>query len=516
MLELIISAILCVFGVGLIAWAWRKITAAQFVLHEAHQVKEQIKKDLEAERRESLIKLKDELYKRRTEAEAEIKKERMDLERFQQKLTSRLETLEKKEVQADEIQRELQQKERNLLRSTDQLRTHEQNIKALHDELISKLEAIASMTREDARQVLINTIESDVRMTHEKWIQKVEEDTRQNAKERSIQIVVNAMQRYAAEQVAPNSSGVVHLPNDEMKGRIIGKEGRNIKSLEMATGMEFVIGEAPEIITISGFNPIRREVARRALEKLISDGRINPTRIEETVLMCEKEIDEMIEEYGKNAIMKFNLQGVKPEIVSMLGKLHFRTSFSQNVLLHSFEVALFARVIAEELGLPNPQIALRGGLLHDIGKALSAECEGPHAMLGAEVARRCGEDPLVINAIAAHHEEVPFTSLYAPIVMIADSISASRPGARRETLSTYIKRLEKLETIAHTFEGVKKAYALQAGREVRIIVEEDHVNDEKAIILARDIASTIEKEMAFPGQIKVNVIREKRAIEYAR
>lgn len=516
MLELLLSGLLCALGVGLLAWAWRKITAAQYLLHEAQQVKDQIKKDLEAERRESLIKLKDELYKRRTEAEAEIKKERIDLERFQQKLTSRLETLEKKELQADEIQRELQQKERNLLRSTDQLRAHEQRIKALHDELISKLEAVASMTREDARQVLINTIESDVRMTHEKWIQKVEDDARQNAKERSIQIVVNAMQRYAAEQVAPNSSGVVHLPNDEMKGRIIGKEGRNIKSLEMATGMEFVIGETPEIITISGFNPIRREVARRALEKLISDGRINPTRIEETVLMCEKEIDEMIEEYGKNAIMKFNLQGVKPEIVSMLGKLHFRTSFSQNVLLHSFEVALFARVIAEELGLPNPQIALRGGLLHDIGKALSAECEGPHAMLGAEVARRCGEDPLVINAIAAHHEEVPFASIYAPIVMIADSISASRPGARRETLSTYIKRLEKLETIAHMFEGVKKAYALQAGREVRIIVEEDHVNDEKALILARDIASTIEKEMAFPGQIKVNVIREKRAIEYAR
>jgi len=372
------------------------------------------------------------------------------------------------------------------------------------------------MSREEARQVLVNALESDVRMTHEKWIQKVEDDTRQQAKERSIQIVVNAMQRYAAEQVAPNSSGVVHLPNDEMKGRIIGKEGRNIKSLEMATGMEFVIGETPEIITISGFNPIRREVARRSLEKLISDGRINPTRIEETVLQCEREIDEMIEEYGKNAIMKFNLQGVKPEITSMLGKLHFRTSFSQNVLLHSFEVALFARVIAEELGLPHPQIALRGGLLHDIGKALSAECEGPHAMLGAEVARRCGEDPLVINAIAAHHEEVPFASIYAPIVMIADSISASRPGARRETLSTYIKRLEKLETIAHMFEGVKKAYALQAGREVRIIVEEDNVNDEKAIILARDIATTIEKEMAFPGQIKVNVIREKRAIEYAR
>lgn len=516
MFELIISALLCFIGFAVFIWAWRKITIAQHLLYEAQQVKDHIKKDLETERRESLIKLKDEIYKRRTEAEAEIKKERFELERFQQKLNARLEIFEKKELQADTLHRELQQKERNLLRSSDQLRAHEQRVKSLHDELIAKLESIASMTRDEARNVLVNTIESDVRMTHEKWIQKVEDDTRQIAKDRSIQIVVNAMQRYAAEQVAPNSSGVVHLPNDEMKGRIIGKEGRNIKSLEMATGMEFVIGETPEIITISGFNPIRREVARRSLEKLIADGRINPTRIEETVLQCEREIDEMIEEYGKNAIMKFNLQGVKPEITSMLGKLHFRTSFSQNVLLHSFEVALFARVIAEELGLPHPNIALRGGLLHDIGKALSAECEGPHAMLGAEVARRCGEDPLVVNAIAAHHEEVPFASIYAPIVMIADTISASRPGARRETLSTYIKRLEELEKIAHMFEGVKKAYALQAGREVRIIVEEDTVNDEKAIVLARNIATMIEKEMAFPGQIKVNVIREKRVIQYAR
>lgn len=516
MLELIISAGLVTLALGIAAWAIRRIATAQKLLQDAQAAKELVKKDLENERREAMLKLKDEIYKRRTEVEGDLKKERADLERFQQKLTGRIETLEKKESQVDELQRDLQQKERNLLRQGDQLRAHEQKIKSFHDELIGKLEAVASMTREDARQVLVNTLESEVRMTQEKWVQKVEEDTRQNAKERSIQIVVNAMQRYVAEQVAPNSSGVVHLPNDDMKGRIIGKEGRNIKSLEMATGMEFVIGETPEIITISGFNPIRREVARRSLEKLIADGRINPTRIEETVAQCEKEIDEMIEEYGKGAIMKFNLQGVKSEIVSMLGKLHFRTSFSQNVLLHSFEVALFSRIIAEELGLPNPNIALRGGLLHDIGKALSAECEGPHAMLGAEVARRCGEDALVVNAIAAHHEEVPFASVYAPIVVIADIISASRPGARRETLSTYIKRLEKLETIAHTFEGVKKAYALQAGREIRVIVEEDNITDDRAIGLARDIAGTIEKEMAFPGQIKVNVIREKRAVEYAR
>lgn len=283
----------------------------------------------------------------------------------------------------------------------------------------------------------------------------------------------------------------------------------------MSTGMEFVIGETPEIITISGFNPIRREIARRTLEKLILDGRINPTRIEETVAYYEQEMEESIQEYGKKAVLECNVQGIHPEIVTLLGKLYFRTSYSQNVLDHCKEVGMFARMIAEELGL-NGDIAMRAGLLHDIGKAVTAEVEGPHAIIGGDIAKRCGENPLVVNAIAAHHEEVPFLSIYAPIVVIADTISASRPGARRETLTAYIKRLEKLEDIANSFSGVKKAYALQAGREVRIIVEEDLLDDERASVLARDIAKRIEEEMSFPGQIKVNVIREKRSIEYAR
>jgi ribonuclease Y len=300
-----------------------------------------------------------------------------------------------------------------------------------------------------------------------------------------------------------------------MKGRVIGKEGRNIKALEMATGMEFVIGDTPEMITISGFNPIRREIARRSLEALVNDGRINPTRIEEMVGKYEKEVDELIQEFGKNTILEFNLQGVHPEIVTLLGKLYFRTSFSQNVLQHSKEVGLFARLIAEELGL-NGDIALRAGLLHDIGKAVTAEVEGPHALIGADIAKRCGEKDEVVNAIGAHHEEIIFKSIYAPIVVIADTISASRPGARRETFAAYVKKLEKLEEIANSFAGVKKAYALQAGREIRIIIEEDQLSDDQAILLAREIAKKIEAEMNFPGQIKVNVIREKRAIEYAR
>lgn len=500
----------------LIAIAYRKFYTSQQLAQQAQQKLDDTKREIETERREALLKLKDELHKRRMEFDLEIKRERGELERLQSKLAMRYDSIEKKEQRLEDLQRELQQKERVVLRSQDQVRLNEQKIKSLYDELIAKLEQVSSMSKEEARQVLYNTLESEVRHSQEKWVQKIEEDTRQMAKEKAIQIVVGAMQRYAADQVAPHSSGVVHLPNEEMKGRIIGKEGRNIKALEMATGMEFVIGDTPEIITISGFNPIRREVARRTLEKLIADGRINPSRIEETVVQCEQEIEEMVEEYGKKAILEFNLQGVKPEIVALLGKLHFRTSFSQNVLVHSIEVGLFARMIAEELGLSHPEIALRGGLFHDIGKALSAEHEGPHALLGAEVAKRCGEDPLVVNAIAAHHEEVPFISVYSPIVMIADTISASRPGARRETLSAYIKRLEKLEEISQAFDGVKRAYAIQAGREIRVIVEEEMLSDDQSIILARTIARKIEQEMAFPGQIKVTVIREKRAIEYAR
>ena len=301
-----------------------------------------------------------------------------------------------------------------------------------------------------------------------------------------------------------------------MKGRIIGKEGRNIKALEMATGMEFVIGEAPEIITISGFNPVRREIARRSLEKLVVDGRINPTRIEEIVEQTEREIEEIIQEKGKEAVMRLNIHGVSSEIIALLGKLHFRTSYSQNVLSHSIEVAYMARMLAEELGLPRPDLAARAGLFHDMGKAVSAEYEGPHALVGAEIARRCGENAIVVNAIAAHHEEVPFKTLYDPLIVIADTISASRPGARRETLAAYVKRLEKLETIAMNFVGVKKAYALQAGREIRIIVEENILDDDKSTRLARDVAAMVEAEMNFPGQIKINVIREKRSIEYAK
>jgi len=514
---ILLAAALMGLGIVLLLFlfAKSKVGKANQFLRKAQDKLEDMRRSLENERREAALKLKDELYKKRTDFEIERKRERVDLDRLQSKLNTKYEYIDNKEQRLDELRRELQQRERALSRSEDNLRMNETKIKNLYNDLIIKLERLSTLTKDDARKMLLDTLEAEVRLANQKWIQKVEEEAQQTAKEKAIHAIVAAMQRYTAEQVAPHSSGVINLPNDDMKGRIIGKEGRNIKALELATGMEFVIGDTPEIITISGFNPVRREVARRSLERLIADGRINPTRIEETVTQCEQELEELTYEYGKEATLEFNLQNVHPEVVQLLGKLYFRTSFSQNVLTHSKEVALFARMIAEELGLDGGP-ALRAGLLHDIGKAVAAEVEGPHAIVGSEIAKRCGESPIVVNAIAAHHEEVPFTSVYGPIVLIADMVSASRPGARRETLAAYLKRLEKLEELAYAFDGIKKAYALQAGREIRIIVEEESLDDEQALILARNVAQKIEQEMSFPGQIKVNVIREKRAIEYAR
>lgn len=511
---LLLGASICVLLIGLLIVAAKRASLAKKTLYDAQAQLQTIKNAIEQEKKEAYIKLKDELYRKRKEFELELKRDRLELDRVQTRLSAQHESLDKKEQQVEQYKRDLQQKERSLSRMEDSLRTNEERFKSLYNELLGKLEIVGGMSRDEARASLIETMEKEVYLSGQKWIQKIEDDAKQTAKERSVRILATAMQRYAADYVSVYSSGVVHLPNEEMKGRIIGKEGRNIKSLEMATGMEFIIEDTPDI-KISGFNPIRREVARRTLEKLILDGRINPTRIEETVEQCEKDIEEMIQEHGKEIVLDFNLQGVSDEMITLLGKLHFRTSFSQNVLIHCKEVGYFSRMIAEELGLDGA-LALRAGLLHDIGKAITAEVEGPHAIIGSDLAKRYGEDPVVVNAIAAHHEEVPFISIYGPIVCIADTISASRPGARRETLTTYIKRLEKLEEIAMSFNGVKKSYALQAGRELRIIVQEDELDDEMALALARDVARKIEKEMNFPGQIKVNVIRERRVVEYAR
>jgi ribonuclease Y len=481
----------------------------------AQEIYKRTKEEIERERNEARVDLKNEIYKKRSEADLEIKKMRVEIQQLQAKCQKKEDALELKETMLDDLRRELQQKERDVARRIDMLSSDEAKLKKLYDDLVVKLERISGMKQSEAKRELFESLEKEVRLANQKWLAKVEEEARETAKEKSSAILASSMQRYLTEQVTLHSSSVITLPNEEMKGRIIGKEGRNIKALEMATGMEFVIGDTPEIITISGFNPIRREVAKRALNKLIQDGRINPTRIEETVAKIEADLDSNIIEIGQQTVLEFGLRGVHTDISKLLGKLHFRTSFTQNNLVHSKEVAYFSRMIASELGLDG-ELAARGGLFHDIGKAVSAEVDGPHAIIGGNIAKECGEEAIVVNCIAAHHEEVPPISVYGFIVHIADAISASRPGARKETLSTYIKRLEQLEEISNSFEGVKRAYALQAGREIRVIVDEDRLTDEKAEVLARELVKRIEAEMAFPGEIKVNVIREKRFIQAAR
>ena len=471
--------------------------------------------DIERDRKNAQLELKNDIYKKRSDFDTDMKRERVELQRLQNKYQKKEDMLDHRETLLDDLRKELQQKERDSARRLDIIGVQEDKIKRLYDELVFKLEKLSGIKQDEAKRILFESITKEVKMANQKWIAKAEEEARETAKQKSIDILCSSMQRYMAEQVTLHSSSVIHLPNEEMKGRIIGKEGRNIKALEMATGMEFVIGDTPEIITISGFNPIRRELAKRSLNKLIQDGRINPTRIEETVAKCEEEIENLVMEIGQQTVLEFGFRGVHQEIVRLLGKLHFRTSYTQNQLVHCKEVAYFARMIAGELGL-DTELAARGGLLHDIGKAVSAEVEGPHAIIGGDLAKEYGEDPIVVNAIASHHEEVAPISIYGYIVHLADAISASRPGARKETLSTYIKRLEQLEEIAAGFDGVKKAYALQAGREIRVIVDEESMDDEKSLLMAQELAKRIEEEMAFPGEIKVNVIREKRFIQTAR
>jgi ribonuclease Y len=510
------------FGVGLIAGAialmfYYKAQGKSLVQikRERAVAKEKNKEELERERRDALFRLKDEIHKRRSDFELEMKKARIELQNLQHKYRKKEDTLERRESILDDLRNELQQKEREIAKRLDRLDSDEAQLKRIYEELVLKLEKVSGMTREEAKQILTESLQEEVKLDNQKWISKVEEEARIQAKEKSNDVICTAIQRYLAEQVTLHSSSVIQLPNEEMKGRIIGKEGRNIKALEMATGMEFVIGETPEIITISGFNPVRREIAKRALNKLMQDGRINPTRIEETVAQCEEELDINIEEIGQQAVLEFGFSNVHPELIKLLGTLYFRTSYTQNNLVHSKEVAYFCRMIATELGLDG-EIAARAGLLHDIGKAVSAEVDGPHAVVGADLAKQYNESSVVVDAIASHHDDVPPKNIYGLLVHIGDAVSASRPGARKETLATYVKRLEQLEEISREFEGVKKAYALQAGREIRVIVDEASLSDEKAAILARDIAKKIEETINFPGQIKVNVIREKRIIEYAK
>ena len=448
-------------------------------------------------------------------AEKEVETQRKEMREQEQRLQKREDTLDRKLDTLSIKEKNLENLERSL---ADRKRNVESKEKQLEDTLAQQkdmLLRITNMSVEEARQLLLSRIENEIRHDTALMVQRIEEQAKEEAKQKSTNIMLQAMQRYAAEVTSEGTTKSVEIPSDDMKGRIIGREGRNIRAFEQATGVDVIIDDTPGVITVNCFDPVRREVAKLTMEKLIADGRIHPARIEEIVDLTQKEIENNIRQMGKKAVLECNIQGVHPKIVEMLGRLHYRTSYGQNVLRHSVEVAFLSQMIADELGLDGT-LARRAGLLHDIGKSMDHDQEGGHPAIGMEFCRKFSETEAVLNAIGGHHNDIPSTTPYTPIVMAADAISGARPGARRETLERYIKRLQDLEGIATSFQGVKQAFAIQAGREVRVIVDPERCDDPTAKLIARDIAKRIQAEMTYPGEIRVTVLREVRAIDFAR
>lgn len=507
---LIGGIVLLIVGL-LIGYAYRKNVAEAKVAKAEDAVKklyEEAKAKASDIKKEMILEAKEEVFKTRTEAEKENRERRAELQRTERRLFQREESLEKKLDGLEQREKELNKRESGLEKS-------EADIAALRDQQMAELERISGLSMEGAREILLENVEREARHDAALLLRDIEAKTREEADKRARNIVSLAIQRCAADQVAETTVSVVPLPNDEMKGRIIGREGRNIRALETATGVDLIIDDTPEAVILSGFDPVRREVARIALEKLILDGRIHPARIEETVEKARKEVDAQIREAGEQAVLNTGVNGLHHELVRYLGRMRYRTSYGQNVLNHSIEVAHLAGIMAAELGA-NVALAKRAGLLHDIGKSIDHEVEGSHAQIGADLAKKYRENNQIVHAIMAHHGDVEPTTVEAILVQAADAISAARPGARRETLETYIKRLEKLEEIANSFDGVDTSFAIQAGREVRIIVKPEKISDSDTIIMAKDIAKRIESELEYPGQIKVNVIRETRTVDYAK
>ena len=504
-------------GLGLGMFLFKRWTAAQSRLAErkALEAIEEAKKEAESVKREAEIQAKDHLFQVRAEFEREAKERRQELLNMEKRLLQKEENFEKRIDLLDQKEVNFSKREKMLFQQEKALAEEEKKYAALIEEQRLQMERIAQISAEEAKERLMEMVESEMRHESAKLIKRIEDETQIQADKKAKEIIALAVQRYAADYVAEKTVTVVNLPNEEMKGRIIGREGRNIRALEAATGVDLIIDDTPEAVILSGFNPIRREIARITLERLITDGRIHPGRIEEIVSKAEQEMEQMIRESGEQATFDVGVHGIHPELIKMIGKLKFRTSFAQNVFQHSLEVAFLSGVMAAELGV-NVKQAKRAGLLHDIGKAVDHEVEGSHALLGADLAKKYGESQKIIHAISAHHDdEKPQTTL-AILIQAADALSAARPGARREMLETYVKRLEELERIACSFPGINKAYAIQAGREVRVIVENEEISDVDAAMLSRDIARKIENELNYPGQIKVTVIRETRAVEYAK
>lgn len=511
----VVAIVVTAVIVALVAWKLaisyhQKVVEAKVGSAEdkAREIIDEALKTAETKKREALLEAKEESIKTKNELEREAKERRAEVQRYEKRVLQKEETLDRKMETLEKRESKLSTKEQEL----DRLRAE---VEESHQQQLDELEKISGLTSEQAKEYLIKTVEDEVKHETAVLIKELESKAKEEADKKAKDLVVTAIQKCAADYVAEATISVVQLPNDEMKGRIIGREGRNIRTLETATGVDLIIDDTPEAVILSCFDPIKREVARIALEKLIVDGRIHPARIEEMVEKAQKEVETMIREEGEAATLEVGVHGIHPELVRLLGKMKFRTSYGQNALKHSIEVAILSGLLAGEIGV-DIRTAKRAGLLHDIGKSVDHEMEGTHVQIGVDLCRKYKESPIVINAVEAHHGDVEFQSLIACIVQAADTISAARPGARRETLETYTNRLKQLEDITSSFKGVDKSFAIQAGREVRVMVVPDQVGDDEMVLLARDISKKIESELEYPGQIKVNVIRESRVTDYAK
>ena len=512
MILIIVATVLISLAIGiLIGMVYRKKIAESKLgsaEQEAKRLVDLAKIEAENLKKEEIIKAKEEIMNSRKELDQEIKERRGEVQKQEARMIQKEESLDRR---SDNFEK----KEQDLEKRMQDVEKRKQDVESLYNEQIAKLQEIAALTKEEAKEKLLKEVEKDIITEKATMIRESEQKAKEEATKNAKELLTYSIQKCAADHSQETTVSIVALPNDDMKGRIIGREGRNIKALETLTGVDLIIDDTPEAVVLSGFDPLRREVAKIALEKLIDDGRIHPAKIEEMVEKAKQEVEETIKSEGERAVIETGVIGLHPDLVKLIGKLKYRTSYGQNVLNHSIEVSNLARIMADELGL-DPKIARRAGLLHDIGKALDHDMEGTHVEIGVEILKKYKENPIVINAVEAHHGDVEPQSMEAVLVQAADAISASRPGARRETLEAYIKRLQNLEEIADSFEGVEKSFAIQAGREVRILVKPDKISDDQMTILARDVAKRVENEMDYPGQIKVNVIRETRVVDYAK